>query len=230
MAGRTTTRRRGAPYVPPSDVQEVDSSTVGFTNGFYLRVPRLFLAGDRSLLKQPMVAIVGSRDASELGQQRAAQLAKRLVGEGVVVMSGLAAGIDAAAHRAALAHGGRTVAVIGTPLEKAYPAEHGPLQEEIYRRHLLVSPFPKGMRTFPSHFPERNRVMARLAMATVIIEAGDTSGSLHQAAESLQVGHPVFISRSVITNSRLTWPARFIGKPHVYELESSSDVLDVLMR
>jgi DNA processing protein len=211
-------------------VHELDSSAVGFTNGFYLRVPRLHYSGDLALLKQPMVAIVGSREASEEGRLRAAQLAKKLVKEGIVVVSGLAAGIDAAAHRAAIANGGRTIAVIGTPLEKAYPAENAALQEEIYRDHLLISPFASGMRTFPGHFPERNRVMARLALATVIIEAGDTSGSLHQAAESLEAGHHVFIAKSVVQNGRLTWPARFMGKPRVHELESSTDVADILLR
>jgi DNA processing protein len=208
----------------------LDSATVGFTNGFYLKVPKLYLAGDAALLNLPMVAVVGSREASQDGQQRAAQLAHTLVREGIVVVSGLAAGIDAAAHRAAIANGGRTIAVIGTPLGKSYPASHAELQEEIYRDHLLISPFPAGGRTFPSHFPERNRVMARLAMATVIIEAGETSGTLHQAAESLEVGHPVFIAKSVVDNKRLSWPARFVGKPHVHTLTSATDVADILLR
>jgi DNA processing protein len=229
MAARTR-RQIGPRYERPRDVRELDSSAVGFTNGFYLRVPRLHYAGDLTLLKQPMVAIVGSREASEEGRLRAAQLAKKLVQDGIVVVSGLAAGIDAAAHRAAIANGGRTVAVIGTPLEKAYPAENAALQEEVYRDHLLISPFAPGMRTFPSHFPERNRVMARLALATVIIEAGDTSGSLHQAAESLDAGRHLFIAKSVVQNERLNWPARFIGRPRVHELESSTDVADILLR
>jgi DNA processing protein len=216
-------------YAPPTSTVIVDSSTLGFSNGFFLRVPHLYAAGDLALLKSPSVAIVGSRKASPEGCMRAAQLARSLVRYKVVVMSGLAAGIDVAAHRAAIDAGGRTIAVIGMPLNRAYPREHGPLQEEIYRNHLLISPFAGGMRIFPKHFPERNRVMARLARATVIIEAGDTSGSLHQAAESLQVSHPVFISKSVIHDPKLTWPGRFIGKPLVYELESSIQVLEEVL-
>jgi DNA processing protein len=187
----------------------VPSRDAGITNGLSLKVPYLYLAGDRGLLAQPGVALVGSRKVTPEGAQRAAQLARELVRRGVVVVSGLAEGIDHASHQAALAHGGRTIAVIGTPLEKAYPAKHGALQERIYREHLLVSPFEPGTRTFPSHFPERNRVMARLSRATVIIEASDTSGSLHQAVECEKIGRPLFIARSVLNNKKLTWPARF---------------------
>jgi DNA processing protein len=229
MAARAG-RRRTAGYAPPAEVQTIDTATLGFTNGFFLKVPRLYAAGDVSLLRLPAVAIVGSRKASNAGRQRAAQLARGLVRDGIVVMSGLAAGIDEAAHRAAMESGGRTIAVIGTALDQAYPSEHAALQEAIYREHLLISALHLGERSFPSHFPERNRVMARLAKATVIVEAGDTSGSLHQAAESLSIGHPVFIAKSVIEDRKLTWPARFIGKPHVYELTTSTDVADVLLR
>jgi DNA processing protein len=230
-SGTTHTRRDvGRRYDPPHAVEIIGAERAGVTNGLLLRVPRLYCAGDLRLLETPSVAIVGSRKASPEGQQRASQLARALVRHDVVVVAGLALGIDTAAHLAAIEAGGRTIAVIGTPLDKAYPKENVALQEKIHREHLLVSPFPIGTKTPPSHFPERNRVMARLARATVIIEAGDTSGSLHQAAESLTVGHPVFISRSVIHDPKLKWPARFVGKPNVYELESSSDVLDVLLR
>jgi DNA processing protein len=102
------------------------------------------------------------------------------------------------------------------------------LQCQIYREHLLLSPFTWGDKFVPSNFPERNRIMARLAMATIIIEASDTSGSLHQAAESVQVGHPVFIAAAVLDNPKLTWPKRFIGdgKPLGRILRTSADVID----
>src|SRR5690606_8512690 len=171
---------------------------VGSCAEFRLRFPVLYVAGKLDLLTRPAVAIVGSRKASPEAQQRTRRMAKALVEHGVVVMSGLAEGIDKAAHSAALECGGDTIAVIGTPLDKAYPAAHGALQEQVYREHLLVSPFPSGTRTYPSHFPERNKVMARLSAATVIIEATDTSGTLHQAAECERAGHPLFIARSVV--------------------------------
>lgn len=225
---RTTGTELRAPrsrYVPPASVVTLTASEAGITNGLSEKVPTLYLAGDRALLAQTSVAIVGSRKASPDGLRRAAKLARALVEAKVVVMSGLAEGIDQAAHRAAIEAGGRTIAVIGTPLEKAYPAAHAALQQEIYERHLLVSPFVPGERTFPSSFPLRNRVMARLSRATVIVEAGDTSGTLHQAAECLAVGRALFIAKSVMETSSATWPPRFLGKPGVYVLERVEDLV-----
>jgi DNA processing protein len=171
---------------------------------------KLYAAGDPSLLKgTKRVSIVGSRDASEDGKKRAAKLARQLAEAGVVVVSGLAKGIDFAAHSAALAAGGRTIAVIGTPLDKAYPHEHGPLQERIARDHLLISQFAEGTRVFPSNFVARNRVMALLSHASVIVEAGDTSGSLSQAAETQRGGRPLFFMQSVLERTDLKWPAKF---------------------
>jgi DNA processing protein len=217
-------------YSPPEATWTITTTEAGFTNGMLVRVPTLYCAGDPQLLKRVGVAIIGSRKASTAGRDRAADLARALVADDVVVISGLATGIDASAHRAAIAAAGRTMAVVGTPLETAYPPENGELQEEIYRRHLLVSPFPPGTKTIPKHFPERNRVMARLATATVIIEASDTSGSLHQVAESLELGRPVFIAKAVVENPKVTWPRRFLGKPHVHVFDSPADVLDRTVR
>lgn len=225
---RGSGQSRGSGYAPPVQTTKVDTSTLGFSNGFLLKYPALYAAGDVSLLEQPSVAVVGSRSASPEGRRRAEQLARDLARVGVVVMSGLALGIDTAAHRSAIVHGGRTVAVIGTPLNKAYPAENADLQREIYEGHLLLSPFAEGTRTFQSHFPERNRVMAHLARATVIIEAGDTSGTLHQAAASLEMDRPLFIAASVVENRSLAWPERFVGKPGVHVLRSSAQVLEAI--
>lgn len=187
---------------------------------------RLHLAGDLELLEKPAVAIVGTREVSEEGARRARRLARELAEAGVVVMSGLARGVDTHALTAALDAGGRVVAVIGTPLDKAYPAENGPLQERIHREQLLISPFAEGTRTFPSSFPIRNRVMAALSRATVIIEASDTSGTLHQAAECARLGRWLFIAASAAENPALTWPAGFLGKPRVAVLSTTADVLE----
>src|SRR5205814_51885 len=111
-----------------------------------------------------------------------------------VIVSGLARGIDTAALMGAIEKGGRTVAVIGTPLDKAYPAENADLQTEIYSHHLLVTPFRIGEQVFKANFPKRNRVMAAISDATVIIEASDTSGTLHQAAECEKLGRWLFIA------------------------------------
>lgn len=225
VATGTVRSSRGSRYTAPTASLTVPSPEAGITNGLSLDVPYLYMAGDRSLLESVSVAIVGSRKASADGLKRAAKLARGLAEHDVVTMSGLAEGIDQAAHRAAIDARGKTVAVIGTPLDKAYPAAHAELQEEIYARHLLVSPFAIGERTFPSSFPLRNRVMARLSRATVIVEAGDTSGSLHQAAECVKIGRSLWIARSVLENKTLKWPDRFMGKPGVHVLERLEDLL-----
>lgn len=225
--------RQPAPeYTPPprASVVQLESTRVGVTNGLFLKFPKVYCVGDLALLDRAGVAIVGSRKASSEGRRRAEQLARECVKAGLVVISGLAEGVDHAAHHSAIKHGGRTIAVIGTPLDKVYPPQHAALQEQIYREHLLISAFAWGERFYPTNFPERNRIMARLARATVIIEAGDSSGSLHQAAESVDVGHAVFIARAVVDNPKLTWPRRFIGegKPLGRVLTSAADVIDFL--
>jgi DNA processing protein len=220
--------RSAAPYAPPESALALDARAL-FDAAFAARVPRLYAAGDVALLDAPLVAVVGSRHASPEGLRRAYQLARDFARRGVVVLSGLASGIDTAAHEAALAHGGRTVAVVGTPLERAYPAENAALQELIYREHLVLSPFAPGTRTRPGHFPARNRLMARLARATVVIEAGDASGSLHQVAESVRAGRPVFVARSVVDDARLTWPKQWLHEPLVSVLEASSQALAVAL-
>src|SRR5215470_13020401 len=130
------TREPAHRYLPPSQVAVLPD-----TIRASVRTPRLFTSGDVTLLDRPSVAIVGSRAATPAGLAIARQFARDLAEQGTVVVSGLAKGIDAAAHRAAIDSGGRTLAVVGTPLERVYPAENASLQEEIYREHLLVSPF-----------------------------------------------------------------------------------------
>jgi len=185
----------------------------------------IYFAGDLQVLEAPAVSIVGTREVSDQGRRRALQLARDFAEAGVVVVSGLARGVDAAAHTGAIQFGGSTAAVIGTPLSKSYPIENAPLQEEIYTRHLLISPFAEGSNVFKGNFPARNRVMAALSDATIIVEASDTSGTLHQAAECVRLGRWLFILKSVADDRSLEWPARFLGKPNVEVLNSIDDVL-----
>jgi len=167
----------------------------------------LFVAGNRALLrKSPKVSIVGSRKASDDGLRRAAKLSRLLVEHGVVVVSGLAEGIDTAAHRAAIEAKGQTIAVIGTPLDQAFPRANAVLQAEIAERHLLVSQFPPGTTVRKHFFTLRNRTMALLVDASVIVEAGNTSGSLSQGWEALRLGRQLFIMRSILELAHLTWP------------------------
>lgn len=206
-------RARRSAYTPPGEVECVLPYQVlgPFSEVEMVNAPDLlYLAGDQSLLRgTKRVAIVGSRSASEAGKKRAGQLARALAREGVVVVSGLAAGIDKAAHDGALRGGGRTIAVIGTPVDRAYPAANAALQESIYQRHLLVSQFAPGQRTFPSDFVKRNRTMALICHASVIVEAGETSGTLSQAREMTRLGRPLFFMQSLLDNPDLEWPHRF---------------------
>ena len=186
---------------------------------------KIWCVGDVTLTRQRTVAIVGTREVSREGAARSRRLAKELAEEGIVIYSGLAKGVDTEALKSAIESGGRVVAVIGTPIDKAYPAENKRLQEEIYREHLLISQFPPGTRTFPSSFPERNKLMAALSDATAIIEAGETSGTLHQAAECVRLGRWLYIAQSVVDDPALTWPKRFTEYERFRVLRNTQDVL-----
>lgn len=186
----------------------------------------LFFAGDLSVLKRPAIAIVGTRNASHEGAARARRLAKELALSDVTVVSGLAAGIDTHALTSAIRHGGRAAAVIGTPLDKAYPAENKALQEEIYTHHCLISQFPSGARVFKANFPQRNRVMAAVTDGSVIVEASDTSGTLHQAAECVRLNRWLFLVRSVVENKSINWPAKFLGYSRTVIVDRTEDILN----
>ena len=169
--------------------------------------PTLYVAGDRSILDAPRVAVVGTRKPSDLGAARARRLARVLAQRGVVIVSGLAAGIDTIAHETAIAEGGRTIAVLGTPLDEVYPRANRALQERIMCEHLAISQFPSGCPIQRKNFPQRNRTMALIADASVIVEAGEGSGTLSQAWEALRLGRPLFLLRSLAERTDLEWPA-----------------------
>jgi DNA processing protein len=171
----------------------------------------LYFQGNRELLNHgPRVSVVGSRKASEEGLKRARSLARALVAHDIVVVSGLAEGIDTAAHTSALEAGGKTFAVIGTPLDKYYPAENKDLQVRLASEQLVISQFPIGAATTPKNFPIRNRTMALLSDATVIVEAGEKSGTLHQGWEALRLGRVLFLMESVANDPALSWPREMI--------------------
>jgi DNA processing protein len=173
---------------------------------------RLFVAGDRRLLDLgARVSIVGSRKASPPALKDAWLASQYLARHGVVIVSGLADGIDTEAHGAAIESGGRTIAVLGTPLDKAYPAENRALQERIAREHLVVSQFASGTPTTPSSFPLRNRTMALLADATLIIDADEKSGTQHQGWEALRLGRPLFFLERLATEKNLSWVQKMRG-------------------
>lgn len=149
----------------------------------------LYTAGDTALLTEgSRVAIVGSRKATPDGIKRAQAVTRALVQQGIIVVSGLAEGIDTVAHRTAIEEGGRTIAVLGTPLSKAYPAMNAGLLEEIKRDHLAISQFPEGYPGKSENFPRRNRTMALICDATIVIEASEKSGTRHQGWEAIRLG------------------------------------------
>jgi DNA processing protein len=191
---------------------------------------RIYYAGDLSLLARPCVSIVGTRQVSAAGAAATDWLTRKLVAAGIVIVSGLAYGVDTIAHTAAIDEGGKTIAVIGTPLDKAYPSENARLQEQIYRNHLLVSQFREGERTFRTSFPLRNRLMAILSDATVVMEASDTSGTLHQAAECTKRGRWLFIAKSVADDPHLTWPEKFLKYDTCVILDKVSQVTDRVLK
>lgn len=178
-------------------------------------VEMLYYQGAWELSETRSIAVVGSRKASDDGVKRARRLARELVERKFTVVSGLAEGIDIAAHTSALEAGGRTIAVIGTPLGVYYPKPHQAMQERIAAEHLLISQVPvlryKHQRVPQNKlfFPERNVTMSALTEGTVIVEAGETSGTLTQARAALHQGRKLFILDSCFQRTDITWPARY---------------------
>lgn len=153
--------------------------------------PYLCVLGDLSVLARPAVAIVGTRRATPYGERVTDVLAGALGAAGVCVVSGMARGIDAAAHRATLARGGTTAAVLGTGVDVAYPVGHRSLHATIADRGVVISEFPCGSRAAPASFPRRNRIIAALARLTIVVEAGERSGALITADHALDLGRDV---------------------------------------
>ncbi len=178
----------------------------------------LYFQGWWDLVDSRSVAIVGTRKPSPEGRQRTRQLVRHLVQDGFTITSGLASGIDTEAHGSAIAEGGRTIAVIGTPLSHNYPRENAELQRRIAEEFLLISQVPliryesQDYRRNRLFFPERNVTMSALTEATIIVEAGETSGTLIQARAALHQRRKLFILDSCFRNPSLTWPHSYAEK------------------
>ena len=160
----------------------------------------LFVAGDATLLLRPQVAVVGARAATPAGLALASRFAAALAAAGLTVGSGLAEGVDAAAHRAALDRTGGTLAVVGTGADRVYPRHHRELAAAIAARGAVVSPFPPGSPPLAAHFPQRNRVLAGLALGVLVIEAGIRSGALITARAAVDLDREVFALPGAIGN------------------------------
>jgi DNA processing protein len=192
------------------------------------RPPALFVRGELSAADERSVAVVGSRKASPAGLEKAAEIARDLVSRDYVVVSGLAAGIDTAAHQATLETGGRTVAAIGTGLRHHFPKQNAELQERLGRESAVISQFWPGQEARRWTFPQRNAVMSGFARASIVVEAGNKSGARMQARLAVEHGRPVFLLRSLL---RHQWAQTYANeRPGTYVVETSDEIVQHLER
>ena len=187
----------------------------------------LYASGNTALLSAPQIAIVGSRNCTPGGQQNAYDFALQCAASGLAVTSGLALGIDSAAHRGALAAGDQTIAVTGTGPDRVYPRANRRLAEEITRRALLLTEFPPGTPSRPAHFPQRNRIISGLSIATLVVEAAARSGSLITARLAAEQGREVFALPGSIHNPQARGCHRLI-RDGATLVETAQDIADEL--
>ncbi len=196
--------------------------------GVYDRPPLIFVAGRLRPQDARAIAVVGARHASPPGLDAAKRIAAHLAGAGFTVASGLAAGIDAAAHTAALAAGGRTIAVIGTGLTRAYPPQNERLQRRIAEEGAVISQFWPDAPPTKRSFPMRNAVMSGLTLGTVVVEAVYASGARMQARLALEHGRPVFLPDSLVAHHR--WAREYAAKPGTHVFSDPQELIAVVER
>ncbi len=189
--------------------------------------PILFARGDIDLIHFPQIAIVGSRNPSSSGIQIATDFASSLTTTGFTITSGLALGIDAASHRGALAAQGKTIAVMGTGLDRVYPATHKELAIDIAQNGVLISEFPPGTAAKANHFPRRNRIISGLCIGLLVVEAAKQSGSLITARMALEQNREVFAIPGSIYNP-LARGCNALIREGAKLVETTQDILEEL--
>ncbi len=190
----------------------------------------LYVRGDLTrACEQPCLAVVGSRRCSTYGVNAAQSLARDLAAQGLTIVSGMARGIDAAAHRGALEAGGQTIAVVGTGLESTYPREHKKLEEDIVAHGAVISEFPLGTPPLPQNFPYRNRILSGLGFGVMVVEAAEHSGSLITARLAYEQGRDVFAIPGNIT-SQTSFGPNFLIKDGAKLVQHWRDVAEELPR
>ena len=193
-------------------------------DSFAFRPRFLYVQGNVHLLRQNSVSVIGTRSPSLEGKQLALSCTQALGKAGYVVASGLALGIDGVAHKAALAAGYPTIAVIGTPINGCYPPEHRELQREIAEAGAVVSRFCPATVTQKWHFLLRNRLMSALSDASVVVEDRDGGGAVRQAAFALEQKKYVFIYQGSVDNHSVLWPRQFANQSRVFVIKKSQDL------
>ncbi len=202
----------------PTQLKEIDSPP-----------PLLFCRGNKQLLLQPQIAIVGSRNPSASGRQTAIDFASSLAHHGYCITSGLALGVDAASHQGALNVQGHTIAVTGTGLDRVYPAINKALASEIALHGLLISEFPPGTAAKANHFPRRNRIISGLCSGLLVVEAAKKSGSLITARMALEANREVFAIPGSIHNP-LARGCNALIKEGAKLVENTEDILEELLQ
>jgi DNA processing protein len=205
----------------------LDSDYPENLRGVHDRPPLIFVAGRLEPGDARSVAVVGARAASDRGRVAARRIAEHLVDAGYIVVSGLAEGIDTAAHTGALERDGRTVAVIGTGLERFYPPQNESLQRTIATRGAVVSQFWPDAPPSRRSFPMRNAVMSGLTLASVIVEAAHTSGSRMQARLALAQGRPVLLVHSLLSQP---WARELAARPGTHVVRTPGEITSIVER
>lgn len=189
--------------------------------------PVLWTRGDAGVLSRPVVAVVGSRAASSYALAVGERLACELAEQGIVVASGLARGVDSAAHRGCLRAGGATAAILGSGLDRIYPAEHQPLAASICEHGVLVSELGPGVEPLPEHFPLRNRIISGISLGVVVVEASEKSGSLITVRCALEQGRDVMAVPGSVLSGR-NRGSHALLKDGAKVVESADDILEGL--
>ena len=186
----------------------------------------LWYLGDLDLLWRPLASVIGTRSPSPAGTRDASTITGVLVELGFGIVSGLAEGIDTAAHQAALEREGATIAVLGTPIDECYPKSNQALKDEIAKRGLVLSKFAPGTKVHKSNFPQRNTLMAALGDFTIVVEAGEKSGSRYQVKSALELGRHVGFLPSV-ADQRHAWVLEAMNRKLGRILRSRSDLVEL---
>ncbi len=188
--------------------------------------PILYVWGDPNVLSLPQIAVVGSRNPTAGGTDNAIQFCKELAAAGVTITSGLALGVDAAAHQGALAANGKTIAVLGTGIDQIYPRRHAQLAQDIVNSGgAVITEFPLGVKPLPSNFPQRNRIISGLSSGVLVVEAAVKSGSLITARYALQQNREVFAIPGSIHNP-LSRGSHALIKEGAKLVETAKDIVD----